>query len=66
MFIRPTAQKGILPYSESELTVVVRGFLSLTEYSPSFPNPIPINTRVPNWALIDITVRHLSFVDAAY
>ena len=28
-----------------------------------FPNPIPSGTRVPQWALIDITVRRFVFFD---
>lgn len=37
--------------------------LALTGKSAhSFPNPVPVETRVPQWALLDVTVRcHLPF-----
>ena len=38
-------------------------FDELTVYlAHSFPNPIPDGTRVPHWALLDITVRLYQFV----
>ena len=26
-----------------------------------FPNPVPFGTRIPQWTLIDVTVRKISF-----
>ena len=44
---------------------VVENLLRLTlTLSQRFPNPIPTGTRVPQWALLDVTVRRYNFFSA--
>ena len=38
-----------------------RGSITLTPARRRFPNPIPSGTRVPQWALLDVTVCFLAF-----
>jgi hypothetical protein len=66
MIIRTAAPLDSLPHRESTVQAVERGFLVLTEISPSFPYPVPAAIRVPQWALIDVTVRHSFLVIAAH
>jgi hypothetical protein len=43
-----------------EFLVVDRGLIALAlagQFASRFPNPIPSGTRLPQWALLDVTVR---------
>jgi hypothetical protein len=55
--IRSTAQ-SLYPLRR-EFPVSERDFIVLTprQLAHSFPNPVPAGTRVPQWALLDVTVR---------
>ena len=55
--IRSTAQR-LYPLRR-EFLVSARDFIVLTlrQLTHSFPNPVPAGTRVPQWALLDVTVR---------
>jgi hypothetical protein len=55
--IRLTAQRLCLPHRESHSRQKIYCIVSDEgQMTCRFPNPIPSGTRVPQWALIDITV----------
>ena len=58
----PTAQRLCLPHRELPMGAdnpLPRLTLELTR---RFPNPIPSGIHVPQWALLDVTVRYKVFL----
>jgi hypothetical protein len=52
----PAAQRHCLP--RRKFLVAAENILCLTLcLTRRFPNPVPSGTRVPHWALLDVTVR---------
>jgi hypothetical protein len=55
--IRTIVQKLCLPRSEFLVEATSYSMALTRRLALSFPNPVPAGTRVPKWALIDVTVR---------
>jgi len=55
--IRTIVQKFCLPRREFPVAATSHSMALTRRSALSFPNPVPAGTRVPQWALIDVTVR---------
>ena len=55
--IRSIVQKLCLPRREFPVVAPSHSMALTRRSALSFPNPVPAGTRVPQWALIDVTVR---------